>query len=421
MSNALAIAAATATLRNVLLAKMPDLDASLSDLDVTTQPLDLARKGNLKPQLNIFLYHTAFNAGWRNMDVPHQVKPGERGAPPLALNLYYMITAYAREDSDNNDPSSHRVLCSAMSVLHDHPVLGKAEIEAALAHNDLALQLERVRITPQPLSVDEIYKLWTAYQAPYRISAAYELTVALIDSTLAARAAPPVLNRGAADQGGFAALAAAPQLRAQQAPRRQPASRLGEDLLLLGDNLTALDTVVRFEGLRFDAKIELTPTASERPGELALHFPASGPAPDDPAAYAHWAPGFYTLALVTRTPGQPEFASNQIGLALAPSITVSPLSALPGDLTLTVACTPQLRTGQRVRLLFGERQAAPHSITPGADSTQPTQLTFQLAAVTSGTYLVRLRVDGVDSIPVVYGGSPPLAAFDTNQQVKVQP
>lgn len=421
MSNALAIAAATATLRSVLLTKIVELDATLSDLDVTTQPPDLARKSGTKPQLNIFLYHTALNAGWRNMDLPNQVKPGERGLPPLALNLYYMITAYAREDNDTLDLSSHRIFCAAMSVLHDYPILKKSDIGTALPSNDLAEQLERIRITPHPLSVDEISKLWTVYQAPYRVSAAYELTVALIDSNLAPRAGLPVLRRGSADQGVFAVASKAPQLASLRAANKQAAARLGEELVIVGDNLRAAGSTVRFEGMRFEATLELAPRAGDTPDQLIVRLPASGPAPDDPAAFAHWAPGFYALSVVSNLPDTPAFSSNQLGFALAPSITVSPLNVTPGDFVLTVNCTPQLRPGQQVRLVFGEQHIAPLAIGVPADAFQPTSVTFQLTAVPADTYLVRLRVDGVDSIPVVYAGNPALPAFDPNQQVTVAP
>ena len=83
MSNALAIAACTVTLRNLLLTGIPALDSTLSDLQVTTQPPDLARKNVTTSQLNLFLYQTVLNAAWRNLDMPRQVRPGETGVPPL--------------------------------------------------------------------------------------------------------------------------------------------------------------------------------------------------------------------------------------------------------------------------------------------------------------------------------------------------
>jgi hypothetical protein len=148
MSNTLAIAATTSTLRNLLLASIPLLDLDLSDPEVTIAPPDLPRKGIAKAQLNLFLYQTVVNAAWRNLDMPRQVRPGE--VAPLALNLHYLVTAYGRGETDN-DGTSHRVLSGAMSVLHDHPVLGQSEIAASLPNNDLAEQFERLRITPLQL------------------------------------------------------------------------------------------------------------------------------------------------------------------------------------------------------------------------------------------------------------------------------
>ena len=40
--------------------------------------------------------------------MPRQLRPGESGTPPLALNLHYLLTAYGRGESDN-DAVSHRV------------------------------------------------------------------------------------------------------------------------------------------------------------------------------------------------------------------------------------------------------------------------------------------------------------------------
>ena len=421
MSTTRAIAAATATLRAVLLSKMQQLDPTLGDLEVTVQPPDLARKGVSKPQLNIFLYHTALNAGWRNLDLPSQSKPGERGTPPLPLNLYYMITAYARDDNDNLDLSSHRVLASAMSVLHDYPILRKADIDSALPNSELAQQLERVRISPQPLSVDEIYKLWTVYQSPYRISAAYELTVALIDSTLAQKAGLPVLKRGADNQGVFALASPAASVSGIVYPKAQQAALQGDEIVLLGEHLILEGSVVRFTHPDLADVIDLPPRAGALPGELVVRLPAQGAAPDDPLAYRRWAPGRYALAIVPDLPGLPELPSPPVEFALAPVITVSPLNAVPGNLVLTVTCTPQLREGQRVKLLFGEKQFAPEPFTNEADPAKPSTLTVKLAGVQAGTYLVRLRVDQVDSMPVVYTGTPPQPGFDPDLQVKVAP
>jgi hypothetical protein len=420
MSNTLAIAATTATLRNILLAQVPDLDADLSDLEVTTQPPDLARKGISKAQLNLFLYQTVVNGAWRNMDMPRQVRAGETAPAPLPLNLHYLITAYGRGESDN-DAVSHRVLGGAMSVLHDHAVLSRQEIASALAGNDVGDQFELLKITALPMGVEEISKLWMVFQTNYRISAAYEVTVLLIDSRTPVKAALPVLKRGQQDRGPMAITGAAPVLREIRMPRSQSAARLGEDIAILGDRLTLDATTVRFASTRGPPPVELAPQQGTAPGEIAVHIPDQA---EDAQAFARWTPGFYTVGLVQTRSGLPPIVSNELPFALAPQITVTLDAATPEDAThftvdLTVTCAPRIAPAQRVLVLFGDRQADPASINTPADTAQPTTLTFKIIGVTAGDHVVRLRVDGVDSIPVSYAGSPPLPQFDPAQTVSV--
>ena len=90
MSNSLAIAAVTATLRNLLNNNQTGLPTELADVDITTKPLDKAGNGNGSNdgsgnQVNLFLYQTEPNPAWRNMDMPIQVKTGEAGQPPLSF------------------------------------------------------------------------------------------------------------------------------------------------------------------------------------------------------------------------------------------------------------------------------------------------------------------------------------------------
>jgi hypothetical protein len=412
MSNVLAIAATTRTLRNLLLAQMPALDAELSDLEVTLQPPDVARKGISKAQLNLFLYQVVANAAWRNLDLPGQVRAGETAPPPLALNLHYVITAWGRGENDN-DAISHRVLAAAMSTLHDRGVLDGNDIRNALADNDLANQIERVRVTPLPQSVDELSRLWTAFQTNYRTSAAYEAAVVLIDSQAAARAPLPVLRRGPQDRGVIATASAAAVLDALDCPRHQAAVRLGEDIVLHGRQLGTQDAVARFSSPRLDAPIDIAPLAGEA-GSLRVHLADSS---EDTMAAARWAPGIYTVALRVQPPGLPPLLSNELPLALAPVIALGSLTAAAGDFVLNLTCAPRIRDGQRVFLLFGDRLLTPASLSNPADTQQPTALTFQLTSVAAGTYTVRLRVDGADSIPVDFSGSVP--AFAVDQQVVV--
>lgn len=413
MSNVLAIAATTRTLRNLLLARMPVLDAELSDLEVTLQPPDVARKGISKSQLNLFLYQVVANAAWRNLDMPGQVRAGETGPPALALNLHYVITAWGRGESDI-DALSHRVLAAAMSTLHDSVVLEGNDIRNALPDSDLASQIERVRITPLPQSLDDLSRLWTAFQTNYRTSVTYQAGVVLIDSQAVARAPLPVLRRGALDRGVMTTASGAAVLETVAFARTQPAARLGEDLVLAGRQLGTDHTVARFNSLRLDAPVDIAPVAGSVAGTLRVHLAdVSG----DAQAASRWAPGIYTVALLVQRPGLPALISNELPWVLAPTITISPMNTVAGDISLDVTCMPRLRDGQRVVLLFGDRPVMPQSISNPGDTQLPSTLAFQLSGVTAGTYTVRLRVDGADSIPVDFSGSVP--AFASYQQVVV--
>jgi len=420
MSNALAIAAVTTTLRHLLFTQVKQLDGSLSDLDVTTQPPDLARGSITTSQLNLFLYQTVINSAWRNQDMPRQVRPGETAAPPLPLNLHYLITAYGRGTNDA-DAASHRALGGAMSVLHDHPVLGRDEIANLLAGNDLGEQFERLRITPLPMGLEEMSKLWMVFQSNYRISAAYEVTVVLIDSRLPVKAALPILKRGDDDRGVTSVAGVPPSLDEIRPPQSQQAARLGEDITIVGGQLTTDDTTVRFTSSRVAQPIELVPQPGQTLDQITVHIPDQV---GDPEALSHWAPGFYTVGLVQQRAGLPPITSNELAFALAPRITVAPTSAPIGTINLTLVCEPRIADGQRVLLLFGDRQVGPATITtPPITSpplnVPPTTITFIVPDVVAGSYLVRLRVDGVDSIPVVYTGTPPIPGFDPAQKVIV--
>lgn len=422
MSNALAIAAVTATLRNLL---QQGLDADVPGTDVTTQPLDKARNNSNGNQVNLFLYQTAPNAAWRNMDMPRQVKPGETGQPPLPLNLYYLITAYGQ---NNDDVLGHRLLGRAMSILHDHPLLGAVEIEGALPGNDLHEQVERVRITPQPTSLDEMSKLWTTFQTPYRISAAYQVSVVLVESTRPARTPLPVLTRGSVDDQGVIPqpdlTPPFPTLESVRPPSNQPSARLGDVLTLSGHHLDGdqQEVVLLFHHPRLEDPIEAAPLPGRTATEIRVELP------DEPE---NWPAGFYTTAVGFKQDGELERTSNELPFSLAPrilDITPNPAARdASEDVTLTVTCSPEVLLDpeqrllkQRAALLLGDREvlAAPAPPAPGEEE-EPTTDTLEclVTEASPGEHSVRLRIDGVDSLLVDRSVVPPV--FDESQKVTI--
>ncbi len=294
-----------------------------------------------------------------------------------------------------------------------------------LPQSGLHEQLERIRITPQPMTVDEMSKLWTTFQTQYRPSTAYEVAVVLIESARTAHAALPVLRRGRDDQGVFAVPSRAPVLGSVTPERSQPSARLGEALVVAGERLDAGELTLRMTNTRLPALLVLTPLPGGTAAERRLQLPG----PDDGAAMADWTPGFYAAEAAVRGGGLPDAAvvtSNQVAWALAPRLAVTGVAVQAGAATITATCAPRLRSGQRVLFLLTpvdgegrERQVPPARIDSPTDPTLPTTVVIDVPAVTVGTYVARLRVDGVDSLPVVWAGTPPRPRFDPDQMVTI--
>ena len=441
MSNSRAIAAVTATLRSLIErgfdpSRDPNADPLLQGTAVTMQPPDEARGANPPDrQLNLYLYQVMPNASYRNADIPRQLRPGETGQPPLALNLYYLLTAYAIDDQQ---PVSHRILGRAMAVLNDHPLLGRREIETALPNTGLSEQFERVRLSLQPLALEDIFKLWSGFQTHYRLSAAYEATVVLIESTRPRSAPAPVLQRGQDDQGNpSVAGVSLPILKAIRLPRSQSSASLGDELMLIGENLEGLQSV-RFTAVNTRTN-GVQPILLQAPAIQTSDEGIRVTLPNDAAAGELWSAGFYTVAALVSRGGQ-TWSSNELPISLAPRIlNIAPGNTVArdqdGNVTITITSRPNVRLArvddttmrfdQQVLLLLGNaRQIAPEPppgpppapATPPASSDQ-LQFVFHMDAVEIGQYLLRLRIDGVDSVPLDPVSETP--KFDDAQRLEV--
>jgi hypothetical protein len=409
MSNSLAIAATTATLQAILQQNVV-LQTDLSDTTVTILPLDKARGTNSNNQLNLFLYMVVRNAAFVNSDMPLQVAPGELAISPLPINVYFLVTAFGKDD-DVAQPFGHELLGKAMSILYDHPILSGADIAAAtqtlLPDNDLASQIEHIRITFHPLSIDELSKLWTGFAMQYRLSAAYEVSVLLIESTRSASAPLPVLTRGPQDSG-IASQAnltpPLPTLVSLAPPNQQPSARLNDIVALAGFNLDGTSVGVQFAHPLWSAPVVVTPEPGGTASALSVQIP------NQPAV---WPAGIYSVAVVVQRVGETfTRTTNELSLSLAPSITIAPASAPAGSIVYTVGVAPEVWPEQHLALLLGANEFAadPFSSPTGT-------LTFAATGLTAGDYWVRLRVDGVDSLLVDRSKTPPI--YDPTQMVTV--
>jgi Pvc16 N-terminal domain len=177
MSDYKVLNAVDETLRALLWSAV-QFDSELSSILATEQDISLEPPYTLieqdKPKtsgLSVFLYRVAENGELKNRP-PEQVSPSRLRFPPLPLNLSYLITPLTA--SAEND---HRLLSRVMQVLHANSIVKGPLLQGALAGSD-----EELRVTLNPLSLEDANKLWTSFMRPMRLSASYEVKVVYIDS-----------------------------------------------------------------------------------------------------------------------------------------------------------------------------------------------------------------------------------------------
>lgn len=429
MSTELAVTAVTQTLRQLLDDGLEDkwgtdvLGGDLTqELLVTNLPLHKVRELHKEQNiLNLFLYRTDVSAAWRNLSPPVQGKPGESAATPLALHLEYLITAYGEEEREE---VAHFFLGQAMRVLHDLPIVPRTKLADVLKQARVHEQIDRITVTPRGLTIEELSKLWSVFQTQYRVSCAYLVTVVLIDSKVPTRVSLPVLKRGAEDRGVFTVAGAAPALDSARPASGLNGIRLGEDLLVFGDRLDGGGITAKVKHhprphAEHPAPERTLPVTAVDASQLRIAIPAAG---SSPGISAGWPAGVYSLRLEVPRPGQDPWITNEIPFTLVPAIVVAPKTVQPpaASFEVTIQATPQLRKEQTATVIFDSLAVEPKTPIPDpADPDAPSVVKADVPGDVVGFHRVRLRVDGVDSIPIKKtAGS---YEFDVDQSVEVKP
>jgi hypothetical protein len=401
VSTALAVAGVTAVLTELLDARLKEADVGAvlggASAGATSLPPDtIALTGAAAaPKLNLFLHQATFNPGWRNAGLPSRDVRGNRTqSPPLALDLHYLLTAYGAVTLH-----AEILLGFGMQLLHETPVLGRQAIAdslpAELQTSHLARQLEQIKITPEPMGTEESSRLWAALQAKYRPTAPYAVSVVLIESEPNGRGGLPVLERRITISTGL--VPALPAITAVRPPGGQPAAELGDTVVVEGHHLDGAGRTVLLENRALDLEREI-PAPSGGTGEVIFTVP------NQPAALAI---GTHALRVRLVRPGETApRETNQLALTIVPRITTTlPLNVTRDaqkTATVDLNVRPQVRPHQRTSLIIAglEVPAEPHPASTSA-------LSFRIPDAPVGTHLVRVRVDGFDSLILDRAASPP--------------
>ena len=403
MSNVLAIVAVTSTLRHLLDQALggPQPGPVGSATVTTLRPSQLAGTddvGTAAKGINVFLYG-ATNRAWDYSQLPTRRPDGTpAGRPVAALDLHYLITCFG----DGAELDAERLLARAVLALTVTPVLGRDAVARALEEyaddpataflsaSDLATQVELVKLTPTPLSLEDLSRLWGVLGTPYLLSVTYLATVVLIEADTAPRTALPVRRQVV----GVAPIAP-PRIAAVTTDPPGGPVVAGTSLSVRGSGLRGPLTAVRV------GPAELDPGATATTALLIVTVDATVPA------------GVHAVQVVHRSPAGPGGApparvvarSNAVPVLVRPTVAVS--GTTPERVTLSVS--PPLHPGQRATVTLSalDGPAAPIAVvlTPVAAHAEPSAVVDldRGTDVPDGHWLVRITVDGAESLPELDG------------------
>ena len=426
MSTALAISGVTAILQFYLNNVYGTAVGFSTPVSVSCKAPDQVKIGAagsnaVENQVNLFLHQVTHNAAWRNTDLPSMGANGSTRStnPPLALNLHYLLTAYGSDDWQ-----AEALLGYALMMLHEAPMLTRSDVSNALktltgppqvyplnplspflAGTGLADQIEMIKIMPETLGREEMAWLWTALKADYRPTFPFQVSVVLMQPSLPATQALPVLRASFAPQPMQTA-----RINGVQYAAHQSAALPGDPVTVTGVNLFGA-TRVAITNQRYG--VQLLPAVTQAvgdsvsftlPTELMQPFPA----------------GVYQLAVqfMDSTGTVVQQTSNSIPFAVSPTLptqaaATAPLPPPSTWIAVTVSgIAPPVYEGQSVTLALSTT-ATP--VVSKSAQAQPftgnvTSLTFQFdAGLPVATQLLgRLQVDGVTSqVQVTWTPFPP--------------
>jgi hypothetical protein len=436
MSNFLAVGGVSATLQALLKDRM-ELPAGMlrTDLQVTISiPPSADETQAAEPtRVNLFLYRATENGALKNQMISGQGHPSEYGHPPLSLVLHYMLTAYGATDDNGlvNETRAHFLLGSAMRVLHDYPVITDSlttihSTPTQILHSSLRGEFEHIKICLDPISLEDLSKIWTALTRPYRLSAAYTVSVVQIESRRLKTLAAPVLTRRI-----HLAISKRPQIENVYRSPVLPGEPIGDirahvlqELTIEGENFRTARTWVKLGGLEpigvqpaSDSEIRIVIPDDTYPADA--DHPVSRPIPAAERLQA----GPQTVEVQILRPTEVveggldkgvvvvddrKQSSNHFVFLLAPEIsTINPTSVAAGGFASTVLTVNGLRlfqSGVKSVVLIGDVSIPVQDPGPSGTQTETsihvplTALGLTMPPTPADTYPVRVMANGVQSM-----------------------
>lgn len=120
-------------------------------------------------RLSLWLHHITENEFLRNQPMTQGPGHDTLRYPPMALNLYYLVTPFT-----GSGEADHLLLGKTMQTFHDNAIFLLRDTVTDLA--------EELRVIFCRLNIEELTRIWEALRESYRLSLCYQVRVTRIDS-----------------------------------------------------------------------------------------------------------------------------------------------------------------------------------------------------------------------------------------------
>ena len=390
MSDFTGLAGVTRTLTRLLEDRMRE-PVTVTAARPDTTPPDLSG-----PRLNLFLYRVAECGALRNQDLPGAGTPMGYGRPPLSLDLDFLLYAEASDPSD--DAAVHRITGDAMLVLHEVSIIPPDLLRTAppgdpVLDASLLGEVEHLRISLASLTADDLARIWSATRVPYRLSAAYSVTVVQLESTLPRRLPRPVGEPPDAGPRVFAITIDRPTLSSITVIRvgdtdesPVPYARVGDTIVLRGSGFVAGSRVLVGETDVTSGVV----SADSSAGMLQVVLPdaaAMGAGPHAVQVVRDVEVGDPPVAT-------PAMRSNVLPLVIVPHVTGLAPPSGPDPTAVTLQGTRLSSGSAPSYVIVGDRAFA----LAAGPSVSDTEVQVEVGGLPPGVYPVSVRVAGAESI-----------------------
>ena len=121
---------------------------------------------------------------------PERLGPNQLRYPPLPLCLHYLVTPVIDRNGNRAGPEVEQtVLGKVLQLFHDHPRLRGTDLR-----DDFSGTTVELHVRLEPLTLEEITRVWEALDGSYQLSVSYEVSVINIESALEPESFSPVLT-----------------------------------------------------------------------------------------------------------------------------------------------------------------------------------------------------------------------------------